>query len=52
MYVCVRVRVCARARSFVRGCVNYSLTLHNVQTRDKLQCMNLAWTITNVILSV
>ena len=42
---CVRacVRACVPARARVR--VNYSLILHNVQTRDKFPCMILAWTV-------
>ena len=50
MCACVRacVRVCVRACV----CVNYSLMLHNVQTRDKFPCMILVWTIINRILSL
>ena len=64
--MCVCVCVCACVRACVRAyggggcitvsvrlceCVNYSLMLHNVQTRDKFPCMILASTINRLILS-
>ena len=49
--MCVFVRVCVCGVCVcVCVCVNYSLMLHDVQTRDKFSCMILAWTINNLIL--
>ena len=44
------VCVCERERVCVCVCVNYSLMLHNVQTRGKFPCIILACTINNLIL--